>query len=179
MVDQRASLLGPIQIAQAQPADLPVILEILDEAARWLAERQIQQWSYPPPPSFANFMRGQIEQGDVYLARLAADESAVGTLRFAWQDADLWQDSAGLEAGYVHSLAIRPHLQGQQLGEILLDWAKAHVRRRNCRYLRLDCVATNQKLRRYYSRLGFRPCGEASAGDFTGALFELALKADD
>lgn len=179
MVDLFSSPLGPIRMAQAQPADLPVILEILGEAARWLAECQIQQWSYPPPPSFANFMRGQIEQGNVFLARLAADESAIGTLRLAWQDADLWHDSAGLEAGYVHSLAIRPHLHGQRLGQTLLDWAKAQVRHRGRRYLRLDCVATNQRLRQYYTQLGFRPCGEATAGDFTGALFELALTADD
>lgn len=176
MVDPLTSAIGPIHIVQAQPDDLPVILEILAEAAYWLAEQKIQQWSYPPPPGFANFMHRQIEQGDVYLARLVADGSAVGTLRFAWQDSDLWSDSTGTEAGYVHSLAIRPQLHGNQLGETLLKWAKEHVRRCNRRYLRLDCVATNRRLRQYYTQAGFHPWGEAIHGDFTGALFEAELE---
>lgn len=178
MVDQRLSALGLIKIQPAQPDDLPLVLEILREAAFWLAERQIPQWSYPPPPGLPNFLRRQIEQGDLYLAWLLADERAIGTLRFAWQDPDLWQDNGEHQAGYVHTLAIRPQLHGYQLGQVLLDWAKDHVRRRNRRYLRLDCVATNQRLRRYYTQLGFRPCGEATQGDFTGALFEFELKAD-
>ena len=103
------------------------------------------------------------------------DDYAVGTLRFAWQDNELWNDEAGHEAGYVHTMAIRPILHGHKLGETLIDWAKTHVRSRNRQSLRLDCVATNLALRQYYERLGFRFCGEATHLDFTGALYEWSI----
>jgi RimJ/RimL family protein N-acetyltransferase len=38
-------------------------------------------------------------------------------------------------------------------------WSTA--RRLGCRYLRLDCVATNAALRRYYEARGFEHVGEA------------------
>ena len=86
----------------------------------------------------------------------------------------MWLDGDG-EAGYVHSLAVRPHLHGHKLGETLLEWAKIYVRSHNRKCLRLDCVASNQILRNYYEKLGFNFCGEATYEDFTGALYEFAL----
>ncbi|MFN8493645.1 MAG: GNAT family N-acetyltransferase [Caldilineaceae bacterium] len=169
------SSLGLLTIEPAQPDDLPTVLEILAEAARWLQEKHIEQWQFPPPPGLSQFLAVEIDKGEVYLARTVHDAAAVGILRFAWRDPDLWGDDVGAEAGYVYTMAIRPSLHGCKLGETLLDWAKTHVRSRNRRYLRLDCVATNLALRRYYERLGFRFCGEATHLDFTGALYEFPL----
>lgn len=167
-----SSSLGLLAIEPAQTDDLATVLEILAEAARWLQAKHIQQWQFPPPPEFGQQLAIEIDKGEVYLARTVENNAAVGTLRFAWSDNELWGDETGIEAGYVYTLAIRPSLQGHRLGEALLDWAKIHMRSHNRRYLRLDCVATNLALRRYYERLGFHFCGEATHLDFTGALYE-------
>jgi GNAT superfamily N-acetyltransferase len=50
--------------------------------------------------------------------------------------------------------------RGSGIGEQLLAWASQQVVDRGCRYLRLDCVATNTVLRRYYERFGFVYCGD-------------------
>lgn len=165
-----------LHVAQAHPTELDVVLEILAEAAAWLQANQIQQWAYPPPPGLQERIAREIDKGDLYLAYRDLADPPVGTLRFEWSGDDLWRDQPDHTAGYVHTLAIRPSLHGQRLGESILAWAKAHVRNQGLPYLRLDCIATNHGLRRYYERLGFRPCGKATAGDFTGALFEMALE---
>lgn len=168
------SSLGLLTVDPARYEDMDLIVEILAEAAFWLQAHSIAQWQWPPPPGLRKKMADKIQQGQVYLARAASNYYAIGLLRFEWQDAELWHDDAG-EAGYVHSLAVRPHLHGHKLGETLLDWAKAHVRSQNRKCLRLDCVASNLALRNYYEKLGFRFCGEATHEDFRAALYEFVL----
>jgi GNAT superfamily N-acetyltransferase len=117
----------------------------------------------------------EIEKGELYLAYIMSPQMVVGTLRFEWAGDGLWCDQPARAAGYLHTMAIRPTLHGHGLGERLINWAKEHVRSRNCNFLRVDCVATNGKLRDYYTRLGFRCYGEATHEGFTGALFEFVL----
>lgn len=162
-----------LHVAQAHRTDLDVVLEILAAAAAWLQAKQIQQWAYPPPPGLRERIAHEIDKGDLYLAYRDPAEPPVGTLRFEWAGDEFWRGQPDHAAGYVHTLAIQPGLHGQRLGESILAWAKAHVQRQGRHYLRLDCVATNQRLRRYYEHLGFQYCGEATSGAFTGALFEL------
>jgi GNAT superfamily N-acetyltransferase len=86
---------------------------------------------------------------------LAVDHggSAIGTITVERED-PLWADRAdGGGAGYVHRLAVRD--RGTGLGEWLLDWADDHVARSGGDRLRLDCIAWDGPLRRYYERAGF------------------------
>ncbi len=168
-------MLNHLQVAPATTAELEIVLEILAEAAQWLQANKIDQWAYPPPPSLRQRIRREIEKGELYLAHTVPAGQAVGTLRFEWAGDALWHAQPAHTAGYLHTIAIRPALHGHSLGEELINWAKDHVRSRNCNFLRLDCVAANAKLRSYYTRLGFRYCGQATHEDFTGALFELVL----
>ncbi len=120
-----------LHVAQAHPTELDVVLEILAEAAAWLQANQIQQWAYPPPPGLQERIAREIDKGDLYLAYRDLADPPVGTLRFEWSGDDLWRDQPDHTAGYVHTLAIRPGLRGQRLGEAILAWAKAHVQRQD------------------------------------------------
>jgi len=65
-----------IIIVQAQPADIDAVLGLLEDAARWLVARGIDQWR---PGSFDRHdFAARIERGEVYLA-LSGDQPA-GTL---------------------------------------------------------------------------------------------------
>jgi len=163
--------LGLILLETARPEDLPIVMGILDECAAWLHSRGIAQWALPQPPHEWEKMRVQISLGHVYLARMEADRSLVGTLRIEWEDAFLCpNDPAG--AGYVHSLAIRDSVRGHQVGAGLLQWAQEQIAERGRKYIRLDCWAKNPRLRRYYEDLGFRRCGDFQRGAWSGALYE-------
>jgi len=158
----------------AQPAEIALVMDLVTEVCAWLADRGIQQWSSPPGPEVSRLLAREIAAGEVYLAQLSG-AGAVGMLRFEWRDTELWpHDPAG--GGYVHSFLVRPGYHGQAIGAGMLSWAADHVRARARRYLRLDCVADNERLRRYYERIGFRCQGVASYAGYTGALFELDLE---
>ncbi|MCU0491532.1 MAG: GNAT family N-acetyltransferase [Chloroflexaceae bacterium] len=164
-----------LRISHAQPANLGAVVELLDSNARWMRERGIKQWETPPPPSFVLLLEDDIATGCVFVARLSGSDELVGTFRLEWAEEDLWHDSGSDQAAYLYSLAVRPDMRGQHIGGRLLGWAADYVRGQGCRFLRLDCIASNPVLRRYYAAQGFTPRGEARHGNATYALFELRL----
>jgi ribosomal protein S18 acetylase RimI-like enzyme len=163
-----------LAIAPACAGDLPMVLEILDEAARWLLARGIHQWESPAPPSVAEQFRGFIARGLVYLARDSASGEVVATFRIAWADDGLWQDD-GAAAGYLYALAVRPAHIGQGIGVEIVEWLKELFRERGRTWLRLDCIASNRRLRGWYEALGFEYRAGVFAGDYVLALYELKL----
>lgn len=169
----RLTALGPLHIAPARPEDLEAVLEVLSEAAAWLASQGIRQWRYPLPEGMPRLLQRTQASGDLIVARLAVPGAgpAAATLRFGWSHPEYWPADPEA-AGYVYGLAIHPSLRGHGLGAALLDWAGAQARSRGRRYLRLDCSAGNARLRRYYEGLGFICRGEVEDEDYRGALYE-------
>lgn len=138
-----------------------------------MLKRGLSQWESPSPPEVWERMAGEIETGEVYLAKLPATAEAIGVVRFEWTGVPLWPAEA--DAGYIHTMAIRPTHRGRQLGRMLLAWAIGHVRGRGKRFARLDCISNNRRLRDYYEADGFRYCGDGVVGTYRLSLYELPL----
>jgi protein-tyrosine phosphatase len=162
-----------MDLVPAQHDDLSVVMEILDQAARWMLERGIWQWEAPSPPEVWQRMAREIENREVYLARLPETGEPVGTLRFEWTGAPLWPKEA--DAGYIHSMTVKPAYMGRQLGQRMLEWTIDHVRSRGKRIARLDCMTANPRLRAYYESAGFHYRGDSRSGAYQLSLYELAL----
>lgn len=159
----------PLHVVPAQPSDVNRVCTILEEAARELAARGIDQWP-------ASVERGPvaeaIERGEVYLA--VVNGQPAGTLRLQTADPTIWGDDSG-DALYIHRLAIRPAYRGRGLGLALLRWAEPVALGRGKTYLRLDCMRENEGLRRYYLAAGFRECGTVAGPTWSARLFEKRL----
>ncbi len=159
-----------LTIVQAQPSELGIALDILEEAAQWLTSRGIDQWS---PGSFrvgrCQSIVNHLNQGEVYLALLEGE--AIGTLTLQWSDKLIWGDMPE-DAGYVHSLAIRRARAGMGVGQQLLQWAEKMVAANEKRYLRLDCMTKNPGLRRYYEQAGFTHCRDVEDNGWKASLYE-------
>ena len=160
-------------LVPAQPEELAVVIEILDQAARWMLERGIWQWETPYPPEVWQRMAREIENREVYLARLPGTGEPVGTLRFEWTGTPLWPEEA--DAGYIHTMALKPAYMGRQFVKRMLEWAIARIRSRGKRYARLDCMTANRRLRAYYESAGFRYRGDSLSGAYRLSLYELPL----
>jgi ribosomal protein S18 acetylase RimI-like enzyme len=155
-----------LDVRRAGLADVDEIVATLSEAARWLLSRRIRQWPDPFPRERVERL---VRRGDFYLARL--DGETVATLALQWADPAFWGEQPD-DAGYVHALAVRRTHGGRGLGARLLDWAEAEVVARGRAFLRLDCLAENDALRRYYEQLGFEPRGEVAVDDIVAMRFE-------
>lgn len=167
------SPLGMIHIGKAAAVDLPMAITILDEAAARLQARGIQQWASPPPPGLGQLLEREITAGHLYVVRVESDRHIIGLFRLRWEDA-YWSTGARA-AGYLHSFALCTAACGYGIGEQILRWIGDFLRDCQCRYLRLDCIASNARLRRYYEAQGFVYCGQVVDGDYTLALYQLTL----
>ncbi len=142
---------APLAVRRAAPADVQPYLAVHDGAARWMADRGVEQWA---PGEYAGPAADGLAAGDLFVARLAG--VTVGGLRLMDADPDVWPEvTADPGAGWVHGLVVDRSLTGTGVGARLLDWAAARVTARGGRRLRLDCRASNDRLRAYYPAHGF------------------------
>jgi ribosomal protein S18 acetylase RimI-like enzyme len=88
----------------------------------------------------------------VYLA-FVHDQPA-GTFALFRSDLENWGEQPD-DALYLHGLVVRRAAAGQGLGHELLRYAAAIAAGQGKRFLRLDCWAGNEALRRFYTAAGF------------------------
>lgn len=160
-----------IRIIRALRGDLDRVLEVLEEASRWLSSKGFEtQWL--PGPAFRQTIRDNIDRGEVYIVKDL--EETVGTITLQWSDKKYWGDLP-LDAGYIHKLAIKRSHAGQSLGLRLLNWAEAKTRAEGKSYLRLDCLASNKTIREYYEKAGFVYVRDTLAPGWKASLYEKKL----
>jgi GNAT superfamily N-acetyltransferase len=143
--------LREVRVRKASPGDFDAARDVLSNAAAWARDRGVERWWPVPFPE--ERLRPALESGDLYVAEL--DGAIVGTIVFKWEDAKVWGAEPPV-AGYVHMLAARKDRPLRGLGELLLTWAADRTRESGRPLLRLDCLATNASLVRYYEGAGFR-----------------------
>jgi GNAT superfamily N-acetyltransferase len=151
------------RMLRAGPREINDVLAVFDEVAAWLGERGVQQW---PPRFEREWIEPALLAGDTWLA--VDDGQVLATVTLDRADG-LW---VGLPApaAYVHRLAVRRVAAG--LGTRILDWAAATAAAEGRHYLRLDCVATNRRLRDYYAAAGFQHRGDVPVSGPPGGRAE-------
>jgi GNAT superfamily N-acetyltransferase len=55
----------------------------------------------------------------------------------------------------VHKLAVSRARAGERIGRAIVEWADTTAAAGGRSFLRLDCLRTNPRIRRYYEELGF------------------------
>lgn len=148
----------------------PVTWQIGEDGDRPSVEITGRLPSAPEIPQ--HIIASSLERGETYLSCI--NNEVVGTTTLQESDPLIWGDVPD-EAFYVHRLAIRRTYAGRGLGLQLLCWAEEAARAVGKRYLRLDCWAGNDALRRYYESAGFSDRGEQFAGGFHCRLFDKAV----
>lgn len=164
-----------MRIVPAAPRDLEALIAFRDEAARWLADQGIDQWSEPWPSEdlmVAGMLRN-IEGGETFIVWDGETPAATITVN-RWAKPDLWTEAERAEpALYAHKATVARAYAGQHLGAELLDWAGTHAADEGAIWLRVDVWTTNYRLQRYYLDQGFAHVRTvALPRNPSGALFQ-------
>jgi GNAT superfamily N-acetyltransferase len=162
-------------IRQATPPDARVVSDILNEAARWLAEEGNPMWKADElePGRIA----ADVGQGLFFLADSAG--TPAGTVKFQLEDRLFWPDQRQEEAAYVHRLAIRRRFAGTGVSAAILRWAAGRARELGRPYLRLDCEANRPRLRAFYEAFGFRYHSDRHVGPYHVSRYEYYVSHAD
>ena len=157
-------------VRSAGPEDAREVAAILSEAAAWLITRGIHQWPNPFP---LEQIVPDIDRGEVYLASVAGELAATVTLQT--EDLLFWGEQEP-DALYLHRLAVRRAFRGRGLGRELVAWAVQQACSRGRDYLRLDCLATESRIREYYESLGFAFVRARDMPEWKVALYERRVR---
>lgn len=145
-----------MQIRSARHDELGVVLNLYRGAARWLADRGIDQWQRGPR---TDRIRRDIEEGNVFV--VIDDEHTgdiIGTLTIDTRaDPDFWtQDDEPGSALYLHRMIVADSHRGQRIGEAMTAWAERFGAALGYRWLRLDAWRSNPALLNYYCSRGWQ-----------------------
>ena len=77
----------------------------------------------------------------------------------------IWADMPVDDALYVSKLAVARDAVGRNIGAQILDGLEEIARERGAAWIRLDCVASNESLARYYQQRGYYPRGSVRSGE--------------
>jgi predicted N-acetyltransferase YhbS len=137
--------MGKISLRKATESDREDVLEILDEAARWLSGVGVQQWPYPFPRVVVD---RDLEHNAVWIAML--DGAAIATASILDADPTFWGDVEA-NAAYLHRFAVRRRVAGA--GREILTLLERELSKSDVEVVRLDC---GSGLRAYYEKAGYQ-----------------------
>lgn len=146
-----------------------MIASVLQDAERWLAGGGRALW---PAASIGH--ERVLQDTSAGLFHVALDgEQIVGVMKFELEDAYFWPEIPPGTSAFVHKLAIRRAWAKQGISTELLAHARTRARQLERAYLRLDCVADRQGLRKLYEGFGFSLHSVIQKGATSFARYEL------
>lgn len=72
----------------------------------------------------------------------------------------VWLQPRQVDAWYMGLLAVRPEMQGQQLGRRMLEASEEAIRQRGAKRIRISVVNVRERLTTWYERRGYVRTGE-------------------
>lgn len=131
----------------ARRDDQVAIMRLFREARAWHRTMNVEQWPEFDPEAIL----ADIEKNTVLVSLLG--ESLVGTATIYEEDPLIWTDDE--PAFYIHRMASARSIKGRGLGKQIVDCLSLHAAASGKSFLRLDCWASNESLKRHYEQLGF------------------------
>ncbi|WJV50392.1 GNAT family N-acetyltransferase [Streptomyces flavofungini] len=183
----RRNLLAPaagreLSFRRADESDVPVLVRLRDEAARWQIAQGIAQWK--PGELGEEHFRARLLDSEIWIATLGPEGPVAGAWELWWDDPAAWGPQPPA-AGYVHSLMTDRRVAPPGTGRRMLEHAERRVRAAGRSLCRLDCRANNPRLRAYYAAAGFEVVGEQPskdggvAGRFAATLLQKRVRDDE
>ncbi|MCU9613361.1 GNAT family N-acetyltransferase [Caldibacillus lycopersici] len=154
--------LKELEITLASENDAAQITELLKDTARWIQEKEIDQWRFLLNGGEDEEIKAAIKQEETFLITDKGNATATFTLYYTQNEWDqyVWGNHSN-DAVYLHRLAVTRSLIGTNLGKDILHWVIQYLADKGKLYLRLDCVENNEKLNQFYQICGFEKVGSS------------------
>ncbi|MFD2566772.1 GNAT family N-acetyltransferase [Pseudotenacibaculum haliotis] len=164
-----------IQFKQIEPKDKEVVLHLFKETAEKIHQMNVDHWQYwkNPPQEKIQWVEEGIQNKEFFFIETSNNEN-LGMVRIMNEDMLYW-GKQNEKAKYIHSLVIKEAYNGKGLGSKVIEAIARNAQKEDTKYLRLDAVAKNTGLCRYYEKLGFKKVGEKAMPLSVNNLYEKAL----
>src|SRR5262245_12205628 len=144
-------------LTRALTSDLEPYVTLLERVAATLTAAGIRQWLPGSMHAQMPHLRRALEKGELFVVRRGAE--LLGGLLLTAHPDPIWDDYPRSSAGYLSKLVVDRRIAPPKLGVASIADAERIARDSGFQWLRLDCVAGNDALTRYYQALGYYPRG--------------------
>ncbi|MDF2714423.1 MAG: protein tyrosine phosphatase [Paenibacillus sp.] len=162
-----------LTITPATSEDAAQLVMLLREAAEWIRSKGINQWR----PSQFGLEQTADKIGRRLVYKAVCGGTIVGAFELHETDPALWGVRPA-DALYLHRFVVKREAAGSGFGLLLLRWAEAEAASRGKRWLRLDCMAANERLNAYYREAGYRYAGRKDGDGWAASLYEKEAGGD-
>ena len=138
-----------MEILQTRPEQLKEVFRLYEAAT----ERQKQLYKVHWPVFEEAMVAREIAEGRQWHVRGAGRMCC--TWAIAFEDLQIWEESAQEAALYLHRIATLPQKPKVSFVPLVIAWAKAFAQARALDFVRLDTIGHNQKLIAHYQACGF------------------------
>ncbi|MCC5894799.1 MAG: GNAT family N-acetyltransferase [Alkalibacterium sp.] len=147
-----------ILIKEAKGEDVSTIKGILYDTAVWLKKKGSTQWAGLLKGEDVHNIQKAIEKKEVFL--VYSNNEVIGTfalwdVQTEW-DKDLWGTADHNNYYYLHRIAVDRSRPEKSKGRRLIEGAKEIAALNHKKGIRLDCIASNDRLNAFYSNHNFR-----------------------
>lgn len=164
-----------IAFKQIETKDKNLVLELFKEAAEKIALKNIDHWQYwkNPPLEKIKWVEEGILKKEFFFIK-TIQQGNIGMVRIMNEDELYWGVQTE-KAKYIHSLVVKDLYNGKGIGAKIIQEIENNAKKNQCKYIRLDAVATNIKLCKYYEKLGFQKVGVKKMPLSLNNLYEKVL----
>ena len=138
------------ELEQANINDIDVILELYSERMQWFKDNNIKQWTR----YLSNHPKSEFEEAisnkNYYIVKDSGKIIAGFELSTNSKD---WKDSITL-AYYISKIVTK--VGYKNIGDFIFKECKEIAKRDGKKYLRLDCIKSNEKLNNIYEKHNFK-----------------------
>lgn len=141
----------------AKSNEINIALNLLNKAALWLKNKNIDYWQnwLNPSDEYVAWIKQGFDNGEFYFVH-NSQNVIVGMYRLQHTDELFW-GKRNDKASYIHSFTTNRDFKGNRIGYLILKTIEEELVKKNFDYLRLDCSPNIEALCNYYENYGFVP----------------------
>lgn len=159
-----------MKLMLASSNQVPLVFKLIQQRIDWMDKMHIQQWNvtnYLDVFPLSYFNKKQQEQ-KLYVLMEEDELCAACILE---EDDEGWYDQS--PSLYVHQLVADCRYPGS--GSYLLEQVEKLAAAKMKKWVRLDCIKTNQALNYFYEKRGYQKVGSCQFGLYEGYLREKQI----
>jgi predicted GNAT family N-acyltransferase len=153
-----------IRIVNSCAEDIGLIMQLFDSAISYQEKN-----NYPLWPRFSEpFILKEISEKRHW--KILQGDTIICIFSVMYHDPEIWGEERNLEPSvYLHRIAVNPSFKGRKMMMTIKQWAIAHARKENKKYVRMDTWGNNENLKAYYIGCGFEYLGQQYLKEIEGS----------
>ncbi len=130
-------------------SDMPLLQHFYDVAREYQQAKSLRHWKAFDPV----LLQKEIEEKRHW--KITEGDTIACIFMTAYDDPYIWGERNKDPSVYIHRIVTHPDWRGKNYTGKIIDWARAHGKIHNKKFIRMDTWGDNPKLIDYYINCGF------------------------